>query len=78
MFLNKKLIITGTFESLSDASNFVETVEKRQGYKIACLEEIALNQGWISEEELTDKIKKSGKTSYNDYLLSIIENNKKF
>ena len=69
---------TGTHQSLLDASHFVETIENRQGYKIACLEEIALNQGWISEEELTDKIKKSGKTSYNDYLLSIIENNKKF
>ena len=69
---------TGTHQSLLDASHFVETIENRQGYKIACLEEIALNQGWISEEELTDKVKKSGKTSYNDYLLSIIENNKKF
>ena len=69
---------TGTHQSLLDASHFVETIENRNGYKIACLEEIALNQGWISEEELTDKVKKSGKTSYNDYLLSIIENNKKF
>jgi len=41
----------GTFDSLQEASQFVETIEKRQGFKIACLEEIALNQGWISEKK---------------------------
>ncbi len=63
---------TGTTESLLDASHFVEVVEKRQGYKIACLEEIAYNQGWILE----DKIKKSAhmlsQNSYSDYLLTLV------
>lgn len=54
---------TGTHESLSEAAMFVETIEKRQGYKIACLEEIALNNNWLSSEQ----IKKSAEKYSNDY-----------
>ena len=64
---------TGTFESLSDASNFVETIEKRQGYKIACLEEIAFNKSWISEYKLKKIVSLRDKNSYGDYLLSLLE-----
>jgi glucose-1-phosphate thymidylyltransferase len=62
----------GTFDSLQEASQFVETIEKRQGFKIACLEEIALNQGWISEKKIKEIIKALNKCSYRDYLLSLI------
>ena len=64
---------TGTFESLSDASSFVETIEKRQGYKIACLEEIAFNKGWISEYKTKKIASLLAKNSYGDYLLSLLE-----
>ena len=63
---------TGTTESLLDASKFVEMVETRQGYKVACLEEIALNNGWLTEKEirhLAEKLKKSG---YGEYLLRLL------
>ena len=68
---------TGTHQSLLEASHFVETIENRQGYKVACLEEIAIIKGWISEKDIVDKSNKLRSNSYNDYLLSIIENNKK-
>lgn len=58
---------TGTFESLLEAGQFVETVQKRQGYMIACLEEIALNNGWIQ----TINIPKNAKNSYEEYILSL-------
>jgi len=64
---------TGTFESLLDASHFVETIEKRQGYKIACLEEIAFNQGWISKEQIKKIAKILNKNAYGDYLLSLLK-----
>jgi glucose-1-phosphate thymidylyltransferase len=64
---------TGTFESLSDASNFVETVEKRQGYKIACLEEIAFNQGWISKDKINEIANMLDKNSYGSYLKSLLQ-----
>jgi len=63
---------TGTFENLLDASHFVETIEKRQGYKIACLEEIAFNQGWISKEQIKKIAKILNKNSYGDYLSSLL------
>jgi len=67
---------TGTHESLLAASHFVDTIETRQGYKIACLEEIAFNQGWLSSAQI-EKIGNSlGKTNYGAYLLSLINNNK--
>ncbi|RZM81164.1 glucose-1-phosphate thymidylyltransferase RfbA [Pseudoalteromonas rubra] len=64
---------TGTHESLLEASAFVETIEKRQGYKIACLEEIAFNNGWLSTEELESRAKKFSKNDYGTYLKSLIE-----
>lgn len=62
---------TGTHESLLEASQFVETIEKRQGYKIACLEEIAFNNGWLTSEELLERGKSMSKNGYGQYLLSI-------
>lgn len=65
---------TGTNESLLDASIFVETIEKRQGFKIACLEEIALNNGWLSKEDVARAGHKYSNNSYGQYLLKLIEN----
>ena len=64
---------TGTHESLLEASQFVETIEKRQGYKIACLEEIAFNNGWLTPQELLERGKSMSKNSYGQYLLSIAD-----
>lgn len=64
---------TGTFDSLHEASQFVATIEHRQGYKIACLEEIAFKQGWLSESQLLVSAKEMGKNSYGQYLLSLIK-----
>jgi glucose-1-phosphate thymidylyltransferase len=64
---------TGTFESLSDASHFVETIEKRQGYKIACLEEIAFNQGWISKDKINEFANMLNTNSYGIYLKSLLK-----
>ncbi len=64
---------TGTHESLLEASSFIETLEKRQGLKISCPEEIAWRQGWINTDELralAEPLKKSG---YGEYLLQIID-----
>ena len=65
---------TGTHDSLSEASTFIEVIEKRQGLKIACLEEIAYRQGWISEEQLIDNAKTMLKNGYGQYLMEIVEN----
>lgn len=64
---------TGTHESLLEAGLFVETIEKRQGYKVACLEEIAYNNGWLSKEELHRIGQSLSKNSYGQYLLSLAE-----
>jgi glucose-1-phosphate thymidylyltransferase len=64
---------TGTHDSLLEAAVFVETIEKRQGYKIACLEEIAWRNGWLSDEQLKQSAKALSKNSYGDYLLEIIK-----
>jgi glucose-1-phosphate thymidylyltransferase len=64
---------TGTHESLLQAAQFVETIEKRQGYKIACLEEIAFNNDWLSKDELKLLAKPLQKNSYGQYLLEIIK-----
>jgi len=64
---------TGTYQSLLDAAHFVETIESRQGYKIACLEEIAFNQGWLSAEQLKQTASELNKNSYGDYLLSLVQ-----
>ncbi|MDR5899468.1 glucose-1-phosphate thymidylyltransferase RfbA [Halomonas vilamensis] len=63
---------TGTHESLLEAAQFVETIEKRQGYKIACLEEIAFNQGWLSNEEMVRLSKPLEKSGYGAYLQQLI------
>ena len=62
---------TGTHESLLEAAQFVETIEKRQGYKIACIEEIAFNQGWVSFEDMVSQGNNLSKSSYGQYLLSL-------
>jgi len=64
---------TGTHDSLSDASTFVEVIEKRQGLKVACLEEIAYNNGWITDEKLTELAKPMVKNQYGQYLLSLLK-----
>lgn len=62
---------TGTHESLLEAAQFVETIEKRQGYKIACLEEIAFQKGWISRDQLLAAADRLEKTVYGNYLRDI-------
>jgi glucose-1-phosphate thymidylyltransferase len=62
---------TGTHASLLQAANFVETLQERQGLKIACLEEIAYQKGYLSREELVSLGKAMGKSSYGEYLLRI-------
>lgn len=64
---------TGTHESLLEAAQFVETIEKRQGYKIACLEEIAFSNGWLAKKELISLAQPFIKNSYGQYLLEIIK-----
>jgi len=65
---------TGTHESLSEASMFVEVIERRQGLKIACLEEIAWRNGWIDDERLYALAQKMIKNPYGQYLLKLMEN----
>ena len=62
---------TGTHDSLSEASTFVEVIEKRQGLKIACLEEIALMKGWIGAERLVELAQPMIKNQYGQYLLKV-------
>ena len=63
---------TGTSSSLLEASSFVETIERQQGYKIACLEEIALNKGWIDKKILLNTAKKYQNSSYGKYLMNLV------
>ena len=63
---------TGTHESLLEASSFVQTVEHRQGLKVACLEEIALNNGWLSKEALKEQGQALVKNGYGQYLLRVV------
>ncbi len=62
---------TGTHDSLSEASTFIEVIEKRQGLKVACLEEIAYKQGWITKEKLHELAKPMMKNSYGQYLMKL-------
>ena len=67
---------TGTHDSLSEASTFIEVVEKRQGLKIACLEAIAYRKGWISEERMRELAQPMIKNQYGQYLLKVIDEKK--
>ena len=64
---------TGTHEALLEAANFVQTVQKRQGFYIACIEEIAYQKGWIGEEEVRELAKVMMKTEYGKYLIELVE-----
>ena len=64
---------TGTHESLLEAAQFVETLEKRQGYKVACLEEIAYHNGWLPKERVLESGKLMAKNNYGQYLLEVAE-----
>ena len=64
---------TGTHDSLSEASTFVEVIEKRQGLKVACLEEIAYHRGWLSAEELRRVAEPMKRNQYGQYLLRLLE-----
>ena len=63
---------TGTHESLLEASHFVHTIEQRQGLKVACLEEIAFNKGWVTPEQLAEQAEKLKKTGYGQYLSKLL------
>ncbi|MCL6349816.1 glucose-1-phosphate thymidylyltransferase RfbA [Pectobacterium polaris] len=63
---------TGTHDSLIEASQFIHTIEKRQGLKVACLEEIAFRKGWLSKQQVADEAKVMLKTSYGQYLTQLI------
>ena len=64
---------TGTHDSLIEAGQFVQTIEHRQGYKIACLEEIAYNNGWISKEKILEIAKPLSKNGYGEYLYDLVK-----
>lgn len=64
---------TGTHDSLSEASTFIEVIEKRQGLKVACLEEIAYKRGWISRDQLAEQARPMAKNDYGKYLLQLAE-----
>lgn len=64
---------TGTHDSLSEASTFIEVIEKRQGLKVACLEGIALRQGWITSEKMRELAQPMLKNQYGQYLLKVIQ-----
>ena len=68
---------TGTHDSLVEAGQFVQTIEHRQGLKVACLEEIAYNKGWIDDEKLLERANFFKKTGYGQYLLGLYEENNK-
>lgn len=68
---------TGTHDSLSEASTFVEVIEKRQGLKIACLEAIAFRRGWINEEKMHELAQPMLKNQYGQYLLQVIDEKKR-
>ena len=67
---------TGTHDSLIEASQFIHTIEKRQGFKIACLEEIAYRNGWLSVDEVLTYGNEMSKTNYGQYLINLIKNSK--
>jgi glucose-1-phosphate thymidylyltransferase len=68
---------TGTYDSLMDAGQYVQTIEKRQGFKIACLEEIAFSRGWLTAEQIKVIAKPLMKNSYGKYLLDLVKEKKR-
>ena len=64
---------TGTHDSLSEASTFIEVIEKRQGLKIACLEGIAYRMGWITADRMRELAQPMIKNQYGQYLLQVVE-----
>lgn len=64
---------SGTFESLHDASSYVRVVEERQGVKVACVEEIAWRQNWITDQQLQQQAEQLSKSSYGEYLLKLLQ-----
>ena len=64
---------TGTHDSLSEASTFIEVIEKRQGLKVACLEGIAFRQGWIDADKMRELAQPMLKSQYGQYLLQVVE-----
>jgi glucose-1-phosphate thymidylyltransferase len=66
---------TGTHESLLEASQFIHTIEQRQGFKVSCLEEIAYRKGWLSKEAVLSQAKVLSKTQYGRYLKMLVEEN---
>ncbi|WP_241647141.1 glucose-1-phosphate thymidylyltransferase RfbA [Rosenbergiella metrosideri] len=64
---------TGTHDSLLEASQFIHTIEKRQGYKVACLEEIAYKKGWLTKEQVATQAKLLAKTGYGQYLQRLVD-----
>ncbi len=67
---------TGTHDSLMEAGHFVQTIESRQGLKVACLEEIAFHKGWLNKAELAERIKPLSKTGYGQYLQRLVDQTK--
>ena len=68
---------TGTHDSLSEASTFVEVIEKRQGLKVSCLEAIALENGWIDENRLEELAQPMIKNQYGQYLMHLVRKTRK-
>jgi glucose-1-phosphate thymidylyltransferase len=64
---------TGTYDSLMDAGQYVQTIEHRQGFKIACLEEIAFNQGWLTSAQIKEIAKPLMKNTYGEYLMDLVK-----
>lgn len=64
---------TGTHDSLIEASQFIHTIEKRQGFKVACLEEIAFKNGWLSSQDVYNEGQKLSKTEYGQYLMGLVK-----
>ena len=67
---------TGTHDSLAEASTFIEVIEKRQGLKVACLESIAYNQGWIDDDKMIEDAKPMLKNEYGQYLMTVVKEGK--
>ena len=65
---------TGTFESMTNASQFVEVIEKRTGFKIGCIEEVAWQEGYITDDQLRKLAEPLSKSGYGEYLLSLVGN----